>query len=91
MISIPLAPNDTYSPFLGDFPFFTIQGTCRPALNFRRTINGKITANPCFTLPTQKPMPPARIRGESNRKNYVSHTCKVLYLLHVLHDTVSSN
>ena len=33
MISIPFAPNDTYSPFLVDFPFFTIQGTCRPAVN----------------------------------------------------------
>ena len=33
MISIPFAPNDTYSPFLVDFPFFTLQGTCRPAVN----------------------------------------------------------
>lgn len=33
MISIPFALNDTYSPFLVDFPFFTIQGTCRPAVN----------------------------------------------------------
>ena len=33
MISIPFAQNDTYTTFLVDFPFFKIQGTCRPADN----------------------------------------------------------
>ena len=34
MISTPFAPNDIYSLFLVDLHiFFTIQGTCKPAVS----------------------------------------------------------
>ena len=41
---------------------------CYPPLNFLRTTNGKIRATPCFTLPKPKPITPARISGDANRK-----------------------
>ena len=35
-------------------------------MNYRRNINGKIRATPSFTLPNPKPIPPARISGDTN-------------------------